>query len=129
METTTTTTTAPAPVVEKEKKEIPPHIERAKALRASGLFAPGMTMNELLIAGYKAETGCNDFRTFKQWKEAGFTILKGSKGFPVFSRPVGVLKEQKTGEAQADDLYKLFGTCYLFNESQVKKAGAEPHAG
>lgn len=79
----------------------------------------GLTMNELLLITYKAETGANTFKTFKQWKESGKTVQKGEKGFPIFSRPIGVIKEEKGKEASQND-FKYFGTCYLFNELQVK---------
>lgn len=104
-----------------EAKETPKHHQLSKELKAAGLFLPSMKMNDLLLECYKSETGCNDFRKFNQWKEAGYKVKKGSKGFPVFSRPVGVIKEEKTGQAQNEDSYKFFGTCYLFNESQVEK--------
>ena len=96
------------------------HIMLAKTFKDSGLFQPGMSMNELLVSSYKAQTGAKHFRTFKQWKDEGFSIIKGSKGFPVFSRPIGILKELK-GQEAGPELFKMFGTCYLFNELQVKK--------
>lgn len=83
-------------------------------------LAGNITFNELLIIGYKAETGCSQFHTFKQWKERGFSVLKGSKGFPIFSRPISVIKAEQ-GKEVNEEQSKLFGTCYLFNESQVEK--------
>jgi len=80
----------------------------------------GMGMNEYLVNMYKAQTGCINFRTFKAWKDAGFSIKKGSKGYPIFSRPIGIIKTEKGKEASEED-YSRFGTCYLFNESQVEK--------
>lgn len=97
------------------------HVKMAQEFKLAGLFQPGMSMNELLVSSYKAQTGAKFFKTFKEWKTEGYTILKGSKGFPVFSRPIGVLKEIKGQEGISPDLYKMFGTCYLFNELQVKK--------
>lgn len=85
------------------------------------LFLSGqLSMNEILIEQYKAETGCSQFKTFKAWKEAGYKIKKGSKGFPIFSRPIAVIKAEKGKETTPEE-NKYFGTCYLFNESQVEK--------
>lgn len=78
-----------------------------------------LTFNELLVMMYKAETGCTQFHTFKQWKERGFNIIKGSKGFPIFSRPINVIKAEQGKES--DDSDKFFGTCYLFNENQTQR--------
>lgn len=80
-----------------------------------------LSMNEILVETYKAETGCTQFKTFKTWRELGYKIKKGSKGFPIFSRPIGVIKEEK-GKQASEDEFKYFGTCYLFNESQVENS-------
>lgn len=77
-------------------------------------------VNPLLISFYQLETGCTDFRTFKAWKEAGYMVRKGAKGYPIFSRPIGKIKEEKGLTTNEGD-YSHFGTCYLFNESQVDK--------
>jgi len=82
------------------------------------LISPNLTMNELLVIQYKAETGATTFKTFKQWKEEGKMIRKGERGYPVFSRPIGVIKAEKGKEARPEE-NKHFGTCYLFNENQV----------
>jgi antirestriction protein ArdC len=82
------------------------------------LISPNLTMNELLVIQYKAETGATFFKTFKQWKEEGKMIRKGERGYPVFSRPIGVIKAEKGKEARPEE-NKYFGTCYLFNEMQV----------
>lgn len=79
---------------------------------------PG-SVNEFLIACYKAETGQEDFRTFKSWKDAGMMVKKGERGFPIFSRPVSVIKAEKGKEANEEEA-GLFGTCYLFHSGQVE---------
>lgn len=77
-------------------------------------------MNEMLILQYKAETGATIFRTFKQWKEQGFSVKKGEKGFPIFSRPISAIKAEQ-GKDSSPEESKFFGTCYLFHENQVEK--------
>jgi len=80
-----------------------------------------MSMNEMLVHTYKVQTGATFFRTFKAWKELGFFVKKGEKGFPIFSRPIGVIKTENGKEANQED-YSRFGTCYLFHENQVEKS-------
>jgi hypothetical protein len=77
-------------------------------------------LNQYILTMYKAQTGCRVFKTFKQWKADGYSIIKGSKGFPVFSRPIASIKASQGKEAR-DEESKLFGTAILFNENQVKK--------
>ena len=103
-------------------KEPKRHQQLAQDAKKNGVFVihPEMTVNEYLLQTYKRETGCTTFRTFKQWKELGFSIIAESKGYPVFSRPIGVLKEQRGKEATTEEM-SYFGTAYLFNENQVKR--------
>lgn len=82
------------------------------------LLSQGITFNQIIVEGYKVETGCNTFKTFKQWKAEGFLVQKGSKGYPVFSKPSTKLKEEKGQSSDGERAY--FFTAYLFNESQVK---------
>lgn len=77
-------------------------------------------INALILQSYKAQTGRKVFKTFAQWKKEGFSIIKGSQGFPIFSRPIGKIKESKGIEATTEEM-KYFGTAILFNELQVKK--------
>jgi hypothetical protein len=94
--------------------------ERAQQVKPMLLLNQGLSMNELLILQYKAETGCTIFRTFKAWKDQGFSVKKGEKGFPIFSRPIAAIKAEQGKEASPEE-NKFFGTCYLFNENQVEK--------
>jgi hypothetical protein len=84
------------------------------------LLAGGITYNQIIVEQYKIETGCNIFKTFKQWKIEGFKVIKGSKGFPVFSKPSTKLKEEQGKEIKEGER-SFFFTAYLFNESQVEK--------
>lgn len=106
----TTTTTAKAPKL---------HLQIIAAARAAGEL-PSEGINEFLIRYYKRTTGAEIFRTFSDWKKDGYIVEKGSKGFPVFSRPIGKIKEEKGQEATAGEFSK-FGTAYLFHEKQVIK--------
>lgn len=112
--------------MEKVKSEGRQSLERLAAkikkdVPKEGIVSAG-GVNSMLIAGYRAETGQHDFRSFKHWREAGYQVRKGSKGFPIFSRPIGAIKEERGKEASADD-FKFFGTCYLFHRGQVEVKG------
>lgn len=94
--------------------------EQTNKAKALLLLNNGLSMNEILILQYKAETGAQTFRTFKGWKEIGFSVKKGEKGFPIFSRPIAAIKAEQGKEPQPGE-GKFFGTCYLFHEKQVEK--------
>ena len=66
-----------------------------------------------------------EFNTFAQWKELGYTILKGSKAFVIWGQPrTGNENKEETdtkrGEGE-DDEYSFFPVCYLFSDKQVRK--------
>jgi len=84
------------------------------------LFKSSGNVNRLLIASYQAETGQTDFRTFKGWKEAGYKVTKGQRGWPIFSRPIATIKAEQGKEASEDEA-GYFGTCYLFHTGQVEE--------
>ena len=95
------------------------------------------TINEVLEAMYRAQSGQNDFDTFRGWKERGYFVEKGAKGFPVWSRP-------KSRNAEANEMTKTetpdgvevnlnggekkapsFWVSYLFHAGQVKDENGE----
>ena len=84
-----------------------------------------LTINEYLLARYKSETGCNEFKTFHDWKKAGYSVKKGSESFVVWGSPrkVKMANDSTQEEDAKPQEYKLFPLCYLFNESQVHKQG------
>lgn len=59
------------------------------------------------------------FKTFKAWKEEGFSVIPGSKAFFIWSRPRKVKKKKEEGEAE--DEFKMFGIAHLFSNAQVRK--------
>lgn len=78
-----------------------------------------LKINDLIRLEYQIATGAKDFRKFNEWKEAGFKVKKGEKGFPVFSKPVRAKDTQEEGEEKKGKLY--FHTAHLFNETQVEQ--------
>lgn len=88
------------------------------------------SFNDFLMSMYKEQTGQIIFRTFNQWKELGFKVIKGSSSFPVFSRPLNVIRKEKAAAAgqiytESADEYRGFGVCHLFHAGQVEKVGVE----
>lgn len=76
-------------------------------------------VNAMLLAAYRGETGREDFRTFKGWKDAGYKVKKGERGYPVWSRPIAAIKAEQ-GKEVTEDEAGHFGTCYLFHDQQVE---------
>jgi len=86
-------------------------------------------VNEYLIERHKKESGCDDFRTFVEWKKSGYTVKKGEKSFDVWGSPRKAKAAQDETAEKGDEEgreYKLFPVCSLFNESQVKKIEYKP---
>ena len=83
--------------------------------------------NEFVLKTYTKETNAQVWKTFKAWKDAGFKVKKGEKGFPIWSKPI----KAKTGkETQAEPPtdsktdkkeYSFFGIAYVFHNEQVEK--------
>ena len=84
------------------------------------------TVNGLLRFHYACK-GYTNLKTFKEWKEAGYTVRKGEKalliwGMPITSKAekqrIEELKKQGREEEPKEDFFPL---CYLFADSQVHK--------
>jgi hypothetical protein len=77
---------------------------------------------------YKAE-GVEDFKTFKQWGEEGYRVIKGESCiYPIWGRKTkGTAKETnpKEGEDPKESEYKFFPVCFLFANTQVIKENEE----
>ena len=100
-----------------EKREQLRTLSRSvKAMMESGQL-DAATVNEGLIELYKMD-GHSEFKTFKQWKDAGFSITKGSKAFLVWGSPREITHPDPE---QNDDEFKYFPLCYLFSDMQVEK--------
>ena len=91
----------------------------AKMAVSSGQFD---TINEALIDLYTTAEH-NDFRTFWEWKDAGYSIKKGVTAFKVWGRPK---KAQKQEPKDANDEFKYWPICYLFSNAQVQ-VSAKPN--
>lgn len=81
--------------------------------------AEGITKNMRLIQYYES-FGFSDFRTYKQWKEAGKQVKKGEKAFLVWAKPLSSQKPKEEATAEDQDGPEFFPLCYLFAASQVQ---------
>ena len=94
------------------------------------LEAASLTINQIIMAFHKAETGCEDFRTFADWKKAGYSVNKGEKAYLAWGKPRRVKDTMTTeeGEKLEGDEWEFFPVCYLFNEKQVSPSKGKPDA-
>ena len=78
------------------------------------------SINEGLTDIYsKSDQAINEFNTFWQWKDKGYTIVKGSKAFLIWGQP---RKGSQIPEGSTEpDEYKYWPICYLFANTQVFK--------
>ena len=95
---------------------------------------PHCTMNDLIKNLYagdveeKTGTRPQQWATFKQWKEKGYSVKKGEKAFRVWSRPNPVKGKDENGQvitetaADSAESEKHFFIACIFNELQVEKS-------
>lgn len=84
------------------------------------------TVNEAIITEFYMTDGNLQFNKFKQWLELGYKVKKGSKGFPVWAKPLKALKadEPKPSTPPEDGKEfngEYFPVCFLFSNLQVEK--------
>jgi N-terminal domain of anti-restriction factor ArdC len=94
-------------------------------------------LNDIIVGHYSHEIGQHpsDFKTYLGWKEDGYQVKKGEKGFAVWSRP----KQQRMNEEYkktnpsksrsalpsevlGEDEFSFYGMAYLFHVGQVEKS-------
>lgn len=83
-------------------------------------FWASRTVNYILLNHMYPTDEATEFNTFKQWKEKGATIKKGSKAFAIWAQPIaGQKPDKKKEEGQEPDQYEYFPICFLFSNKQV----------
>ena len=116
-------------------------INTAKSIEQA-MFFEGQPLNYFILKYVyaPAEEGTTDFKKFNEWKKEGYTIIKGSKAFPVWSQPTKREKKEEDGDtprpAAAVSLMEdapgtegdktryereRFNMCYLFSNLQVTR--------
>ncbi len=101
-----------------------------QAARKSGRlpWAELPTVNACLELICTGETGQTEWKTFPGWQEAGFGVMKGAKGFPIWGRPISCRDAgdpQNQGPAQR--AFEYFPVSYLFHAGQVVDANGQPY--
>lgn len=118
-------------------------INEAKSM-AQAMFLESQPLNYFILKFVyaPAEEGTTEFKKFNEWKSEGYTIIKGSKAFPVWSQPTKREKKEQDGETasapaptpalmeNADGAgeegstkgeRERFNMCYLFSNLQVTR--------
>lgn len=100
-------------------------IARSQLIRVMVKEGAFDTVNEGLHELYSDENPeIEEFNTFNQWKEQGFTIKKGSKAFLFWGQPRKI-SQTPEGSDEPEE-FKYWPICYLFADTQVFKKGEEP---
>ncbi len=90
------------------------------------LYWSSVRINDIIAQWYRDESGATTFKTFKQWKEDGYSIKKGSKAFILWAKKRKATKQgeqPKQGEDPTMEDYEFFPIAYLFSDLQVEKGG------
>lgn len=84
-------------------------------------ISPEPGCNQRILDLYEKLTGHTTFETFNGWKAKGRKVKKGESSFPIFSRPIHVLKAEKE-ERPVDDepKFKYYSVCHLFHVGQTE---------
>lgn len=95
-------------------------IDQSKLARLLIEMGEAESVNDGLLLLYDKEQGQTcDYNTFNQWKEKGFTILKGARAFCVWGQPRNASQTPEGSEEPEE--YKYWPICYLFSDLQVTK--------
>ena len=91
--------------------------EEAKRESVNGLVPP---LNHFIKIIYGLEA--LELKTFKKWKEEGFIVKKGQKGYVFFSAPRITTKKMEAKNGDISELQnERFFTCHLFSKEQVEE--------
>jgi len=105
------------------REQLKAYSEQVKPLVEAGRFS---TINEAIISTIYQDGKNREFKSFHQWRQEGYFVKLGQKGFPVWSRPVASIKEEKNKEQGKEEPIfeedtKMFRVAYLFSNEQVKQ--------
>lgn len=104
-----------------------------QAARKAGVlpWAELPTINACLELVYASKTGQIEWRSFLGWKEAGFAVIKGEKGFPIWGRPIECeAREKVAAETKGEEnKFEFFPVSYLFHAGQVADENGRQPAG
>ena len=100
--------------------------KQVKALMESGEIEAD-SINDGLIELYTTPQH-REFNTFWQWKDKGFSVVKGAKSFKVWGSPrKGARAETPATGNEEPEEYKYWPICYLFSNAQVRPSHDTEH--
>lgn len=122
---TATATTKKVYEISPAKAELIQLSETVRLLQQLGELKVYSTLNEALIEYYRKAEGDSElvFKTFNQWKEEGFSVIKGCKAFKIWSAKINATKLEAgaEGESAKAKEFKFFNVCCLFSSNQIEK--------
>lgn len=73
------------------------------------------------LATYYAEQGHTTLKTFKQWKDEGFAVKKGSKALLMWGQPKNYNKSEETPKKEGEKEEQFYPLAYVFSNLQVEQ--------
>ena len=110
-----------------KKREYLRGLSQTAETMAEGTDFEDCTVNEKLMKFIYNPKNNLEFRSFKKWKEQGFTVRKGQKAFLLWGQPLENDKnskdkdKQKESTTDEEDNSKFFPVAYVFSSEQVYK--------
>lgn len=97
------------------------------------LFWASKNINDIIMMWYKEESGATEFKSFFQWKQAGFSVKKGEKAYLLWAKKRNATAKIETPENEdpLEEEYRFFPLAYIFSDKQVEpiqEKEAEPDA-
>ena len=86
---------------------------------AEALAILATPLNDIIVENYYRIADQKPLKTFKQWKEEGKSIIKGSKCYTLWGRPLQAQAAEEGKEVE-DEVKKFFPLVYVFTAAQVK---------
>ena len=95
-----------------------------QALAKQGLFPEFPTVNGLLRYYYESR-GYRDLKTFRQWKEEGFSVKKGEKAILLWAQPIASNQSKaeatEAGKTEEEAKEDYFPVCHVLASCQVQQ--------
>lgn len=106
--------------------EINSRAQLSKLSEKVRLFADmsGLSINEALKVVYGLEAD-QKLYTFSQVKKNGWKVLKGSKSYRLWSKPIKSKKNEEESSEEEKKSYSFYGIAKLFTEDQIDKGTTE----
>ena len=102
-----------------EKRDILKSLSKTAKLLIELCATEHTRVNDVILYEMYSEQH-SEFHTFKDWKEMGFNVIKGSKAFFIWSKPKKAKKKSENEDEENDKEFKMYGIAHLFSNSQVE---------